>query len=70
MNNSGRIFIVLLDCGKEDVLKVEDRVREIIKSYASYRKLMGKIEFSFRHVTYPDEAGTVEAVINKAEVIE
>ncbi|MBU1061613.1 MAG: HAMP domain-containing histidine kinase, partial [Candidatus Omnitrophica bacterium] len=66
LKDTGKIVVVLIDCDTENALKVIKRIEQILESYLSYERLIGKVRLRFDHVTYPDEAGSDEELVKKA----
>ena len=61
------IDILLADCSKEDVLKVKNRLAQILGDYFVRQNLSDKIKLHFGFSTYPDEAKNDEELIKKAK---
>jgi signal transduction histidine kinase/GGDEF domain-containing protein len=61
------IDILLDDCDKEGVLKVKNRLAQILKDYFIRKNLSDKIKIHFGFSTYPDEAKNDEELIKKAK---
>lgn len=61
----GKIAVILLGCNKEGASSVKERIKQIIKNYLSYEKLMDKVKIEHISATYPDEAKTNNELIKK-----
>ena len=61
LNN--KIGIVLTDCDKKAVPKLEDRYRQLMEYYLNRQKLTVEVKLHFKSVTYPDEAKSAEQII-------
>jgi GGDEF domain-containing protein len=64
---SNEVFIVLTNCGKEDVQVVKERLEQKLNDYLAGKNLADKIRLFFGCVTYPDDAVTSEDLIEKAQ---
>jgi PAS domain S-box-containing protein len=64
---SNELFIVLTNCGKENVQVVKERLEQKLSDYLAGKNLADKIRLFFGYVTYPDDAVTSEELIEKAE---
>ncbi len=67
LKDTGEIAVLLLDCGKEEILAVKDRLQQNAKDYLASRNLAGKIKLRFGYATYPDETNDTEELIRKAK---
>lgn len=63
---SDEIFIVLSNCGKEDIPAVKERLEQKLDAYLADKSLADKVRLFFGCVTYPDDAVTSEGLIKKA----
>jgi PAS domain S-box-containing protein len=63
------IVVLLTDCNKESVLKVEDRLEQVLEDYLTRQELDEKIELQVGCATYPDEAKDAEGLISKARKV-
>jgi GGDEF domain-containing protein len=61
------MVFILVDCGKEAALTVENRLREALDKYLTNEKLSGEIKIRFGSAVYPDEAKNGEELIKKAK---
>lgn len=66
-NFSDEFFIVLTNCAKENLQVVRERLEQKVNDYLAGKDLADKIRLSFACVTYPDDAVTSAALIEKAE---
>ena len=64
---SNEFFIVLTNCGKENVQVVKERLEQKLNDYLARKDLAAKIRLFLGCVTYPDDAVTSEGLIEKAE---
>ena len=63
----GEVYVLLVDCSKENALRVEGRLGHVLEEYLDRKKLTGKINLSFSAATYPDDAQSTEELIEKAK---
>ena len=70
IKGTGAIAVILSDCNKENVLSVQDRIKQMLENYLAEKKMAGEIKFRFGRATYPDEAQNDEELIKKAEEAE
>lgn len=68
--NTGEVIVILADCNKESALRVESRLKEVLKDYLAREKMIDNIKLQFGCTTYPDEAVSDEELIKKAKKIE
>jgi GGDEF domain-containing protein len=64
---SNEIFIVLTNCGKENIPVVKERLEQKLDDYLADKNLADKIRLFFGCVTYPDDAVTSKELIKKAK---
>jgi PAS domain S-box-containing protein len=67
---SHEIFIVLTDCGKENIPGVKERLEQKLDDYLADQNLADKIRLLFGCAAYPDDAGTNEDLITKARKLQ
>ena len=67
IKGAGEVAAILVDCDKEDALRVEGRLKHILEDYLARKKLTRKIKLRFGRATYPDEARSAEDLIKKAK---
>jgi GGDEF domain-containing protein len=67
---SNEIFIVLTDCGKENIPGVKKRLEQKLDDYLADKNLADKIRLLFGCAAYPDDAGTNEDLIMKARKLQ
>jgi GGDEF domain-containing protein len=67
LNNSGEYSIFLNDCGKENALRIEGRIEQMIDEYFSSFDLKERVHLKFICTTYPDEAKSAQEFIVKAK---
>lgn len=63
---SEEVYAVLINCGKERILEVKERLKQKLDDYLIDRSLADKIELLFGCATYPDDAITSEKLAKKA----
>lgn len=63
---SNEIIVILSGCGAESVPSVKSRLDEALEKYLKVEGLTEKIELKFGSSTYPDEANSDRALIEKA----
>jgi len=61
----GEVFVFLVDCDKENSLRVEERLREALQEYLLSRKLADKIKLNFGAATFPNDGSSPEELIEK-----
>lgn len=66
IGDTGEVIILLEECSKENVLKVEDRLEEELEHYLTRKKLIDRVKPGFSCATYPDEAKNDTGLIEKA----
>jgi diguanylate cyclase (GGDEF)-like protein len=67
VRDSGEIIVILTGCDKDNSLKIEGRLNQALEDYLTRQKLTDKIMLRFGRATYPDEAKSDEALIEKAK---
>jgi PAS domain S-box-containing protein len=67
---SNEIFIVLTDCGKENIPGVKERLEQKLDDYLSQQNLDDKVRLLFGCAMYPDDASTYEDLIMKAKELQ
>jgi diguanylate cyclase (GGDEF)-like protein len=65
--DTGEIVVILVDCDKENALRVEGRLEQALDDYLASEKLTEKIELRLGCATYPDDAKTDEELLKKAK---
>jgi len=66
LRDSGGLVYFLVNCDKEDALKVESRVRQKLSDYLVGQGLAEKMKLYFGRATYPDDATSAEELMKKA----
>jgi PAS domain S-box-containing protein len=69
VKDTGEIFTILFDCGKEGSLRVKERLEQAANNYLKQENLADKIKLHFGWATYPDEAEDAQQLINKARSV-
>ncbi len=64
-DSSGLVYF-LVNCDKEDALKVESRLRQKLSDYLVGQGLAEKVKLHFGRATYPDDATSAEELMKKA----
>ena len=64
---SSEVFVVLPNCGKENIPGVRERLEQKLDDYLADKNLADKIRLLFGCATYPDDAATSEELIKKAK---
>lgn len=67
---SGENFAILNSCNKEDILRVKERLEQILNDYLANQNMADKIKLLFGFATYPDDADTDEDLIMKAKELQ
>jgi signal transduction histidine kinase len=67
VKDTGEMIILLIDCGRESVIKVETRLEQQLKDYLVRQGLAEDIKLNFGCATYPDEAKSDKELIKKAK---
>jgi diguanylate cyclase (GGDEF)-like protein/PAS domain S-box-containing protein len=60
------IVVILSGCNKENALRIEGRLSQVLEDYLTKNNLSNIIKLKLGTATYPDEAPTEEALIDKA----
>ena len=66
LRDSGGLVYFLVNCDKEDALKVESRLRQKLSDYLVGQGLAEKMKLHFGRATYPDDATSAEELMKKA----
>jgi signal transduction histidine kinase/HAMP domain-containing protein len=66
LRNSDGLLYFLVNCDKENALKVESRLRQKLSDYLASQGLAEKVKLHFGRVTYPDDATSAEELMKKA----
>ena len=67
---SKEVYAVLINCGKERILEVKERLKQKLDDYLNNRNLADKIELVFGCATYSDDAITSEKLAKKASQLQ
>ncbi|MCX5712158.1 MAG: ATP-binding protein, partial [Candidatus Omnitrophica bacterium] len=67
IRDTGEIIVVLVDCSKEDVLRVEGRLEQAVGEYLAKKGLKDKIKLHLGSSSYPDDARNEDELIRKAK---
>ena len=67
IRDTGEIIIVLIDCSKDDVLRVEGRIEQALIDYLAQKGLKDKIKLHMGASSYPDDARNEDELIKKAK---
>jgi signal transduction histidine kinase/HAMP domain-containing protein/GGDEF domain-containing protein len=66
LRDSGGLVYFLVNCDKEDALKVESRLRQKLSDYLVGQGLAEKVKLHFGRATYPDDGTHAEELMKKA----
>lgn len=66
LRNSDGLLYFLVNCDKENALKVESRLRQKVSDYLASQGLAEKVKLHFGRATYPDDATSAEELMRKA----
>ncbi len=66
LRNSDGLLYFLVNCDKENALKVESRLRQKLSDYLAGQGLAEKLKLHFGRATYPDDATSAEELMKKA----
>lgn len=69
LKDIGQIVVLLDECGRASAQRIEERLREALKKHLAEEGLSGTIRIQFGLATYPDEATTEDALIEKASTL-
>ena len=67
LKDTGEIAVLLVDCSKEEVASVRDRLKQSVEDYLTGQNLTDKIKLRFGCATYPDETSDSAELIRKAK---
>ncbi|MFC1576607.1 ATP-binding protein, partial [Candidatus Omnitrophota bacterium] len=70
LKGKGEVFILLLNCTKENSYRVGQRLREALNEYLERQKLADKLKVRFGYATCPDDAETDIGLIEHTKKIE
>lgn len=60
------LIVILTECSKENIMLVQKRLTQNLMDYITAENLSDKIKLSFSSATYPDDAGSAKALLDKA----
>ncbi len=63
-------FVIVNSCNKENILRVKEKLEQILDDYLADQNLADKIRLLFGFATYPDDADTDEDLIMKAKELQ
>ena len=66
LRNAHGLLYFLVNCDKENALKVESRLRQKLSDYLVGQGLAEKVKLHFGRATYPDDATSAEELMKKA----
>jgi signal transduction histidine kinase/GGDEF domain-containing protein/HAMP domain-containing protein len=66
LRDSGGLVYFLVNCDKENALKVASRLRQKLSDYLVGQGLAEKVKLHFGRATYPDDATSTEELMKKA----
>ena len=67
VNSGSEILVILSDCDKDSAARVQYRLEEIIGKYLADQNAAGVIKINYGYATYPDDAKSDPALIEKAK---
>ncbi|MDP8297292.1 MAG: ATP-binding protein [Candidatus Orphnella occulta] len=67
IKGADEVAVILTECNKEGVLRVEKRLEHALEEYLARKKMENKIRLQFGYATYPDDTRSGEELIIKAK---
>lgn len=66
VKDTGDIIVILEDCGKAEVLRIEGRLEQALSDYIAQETKLGEIKFKVGVSTYPQDGRTFDELMKKA----
>ena len=67
LRDTGEVIVVLVDCNKDDLHRVEGRLEQAVSDYLVDAGLKNKVKLRLGSSSYPDDARNEEELIRKAK---
>ncbi|MFH1414372.1 MAG: ATP-binding protein [Candidatus Omnitrophota bacterium] len=65
LRGTENLGVILFNCDRDNALRVEGRVGQILEEYLDRKRIADKIRVSYKYALYPEEGRTYEELIKK-----